>query len=350
MTTPRSRPTIPPDACGLLEPTPPRPPGKWVERPLLEIEKPADLEVGGATASIARVLALHHLGSGKVRDLYELDDDLLLMVASDRISAYDVVLDDPIPEKGRVLTGLSIHWFDLLETPHHLVSTDIETIEGLDDDARDHLRGRSMIVRRADVIPMECVVRGFLYGSSWKEYAAGGGPTTEHLPAGLQMADRLADPIFTPATKAESGHDENLTETGARTHVGDALYEELRRRSIEIYTTAADYAGERGILLADTKFEFGLVDGEIVLIDEVLTPDSSRYWPADAWAPGATMPSFDKQPVRDWLEAQDWDKTPPAPRLPAEVIADTTRRYIEAYERLSGRDFAAYRHSEPVRL
>jgi phosphoribosylaminoimidazole-succinocarboxamide synthase len=213
---------------------------------------------------------------------------------------------------------------------------------GLDDDARSELRGRSMIVRRAEVIPMECVVRGYLYGSSWKEYAAGGGPTTEHLPAGLHMASQLDEPIFTPATKAETGHDENLTEAGARDLVGDARYEELRTRSIDIYRTAAEYAAERGILLADTKFEFGEVDGEIILIDEVLTPDSSRYWPADAWAPGATMPSFDKQPVRDWLDDADWDKTPPAPPLPQDVIDDTRRRYVDAYDLLTGRSFADY--------
>lgn len=294
------------------------------------------------------MLALHHLGSGKVRDLYRIDDDRLLMVASDRISAFDVVLPNPIPDKGRVLTGLSIHWFDHLETPNHLLSTDVATIPGLDPAIISDLAGRSMIVRRADVIPMECVVRGYLYGSSWKEYAGGGGPTTEHLPTGLHMADRLVEPIFTPATKAESGHDENLTEADARAHVGDALYEELRRRSIAIYLEAAEYASARGILLADTKFEFGLVEGDIILIDEVLTPDSSRYWPADAWSPGATMPSFDKQPVRDWLDDQEWDKTPPAPPLPEEVVASTRSRYIEAYERLTGGSFDAYlRESAP---
>ncbi len=287
-------------------------------------------------------LPLTLLASGKVRDNYELDDERLLIVASDRISAFDVVLPDPIPDKGRVLTGLSEHWFARLDTPHHLLSTDVSTIDGLDDAQRSELAGRSMIVRRASVIPMECVVRGYLYGSSWKEYAAGGGPTTEHLPSGLNMADELPEPIFTPATKAETGHDENLNEADARQLVGDEKYEELRRRSIEIYRTAADYAAQRGILLADTKFEFGEVDGEIILIDEVLTPDSSRYWPADAWAPGATMPSFDKQPVRDWLETADWDKTPPAPPLPAEVIADTRRRYIEAYDLLTGRSFDDY--------
>lgn len=264
------------------------------------------------------------------------------MVASDRISAFDVVLPNPIPNKGRVLTGLSLHWFELLDTPNHLLSVDVSTVPGIDESTRRALAGRSMIVRRADVIPMECVVRGYLYGSSWKEYSAGGGPTTEHLPRGLRMADRLAEPIFTPATKAESGHDENLTEAEARSFVGDDRYDELRRRSIAIYTSAAAYAAERGILLADTKFEFGEIEGEIVLIDEVLTPDSSRYWPADAWTPGATMPSFDKQPVRDWLDAQDWDKTPPAPPLPEDVVADTMQRYTDAYDQLTGSSFADY--------
>ncbi len=285
------------------------------------------------------VLALKHLGSGKVREIYEVDDERLLIVASDRISAFDVVMDDPIPDKGRVLTRLSRHWFDVLDTPHHLLSTDPSDIPELTRQEVADLAGRSMIVRRAEVVPMECVVRGYLYGSSWKEYAAGGGPTTEHLPAGLHMADRLPAPIFTPATKAASGHDENMTEAEARRYVGDDLYEELRRRSIDIYTRGAEYAAARGIILADTKFEFGRIGDEILLIDEVLTPDSSRYWPADQWEPGAVMPSFDKQPVRDWLDAQDWDKTPPPPRLPAEVVASTRRRYIEAFTRLTGQAF-----------
>ncbi len=288
------------------------------------------------------MLAIKHLRSGKVRDNYELDDSTLLIVASDRISAFDVVMPTPIPDKGRVLTGLSTHWFDLLDTPHHLISTDVSSVPGLAEEERAELRGRAMIVHRADVIPMECVVRGYLYGSSWREYSAGGGPTTEHLPDGLQMASKLDEPIFTPATKAESGHDENLTETEAREYVGDELYEELKRRSIDIYETANAYAAERGIILADTKFEFGYVDGQILLIDEVLTPDSSRYWPADQWQPGATMPSFDKQPLRDWLETLDWDKTPPGPELPAEVVSSTRSRYIEAYERLVGSSFTEY--------
>jgi phosphoribosylaminoimidazole-succinocarboxamide synthase len=190
---------------------------------------------------------------------------------------------------------------------------------------------------------MECVIRGYLYGSSWKEYASGGGPTTEHLPDGLSMASKLDEPIFTPATKAESGHDENLTEAEARDFVGSDLYEQLRDLSLSIYRRGAEHASSKGIILADTKFEFGMVSDEIILIDEVLTPDSSRYWPADEWHEGATMPSFDKQPVRDWLEDQlGWDKTPPAPEMPATVIAETSNRYIEAYERLTGRSFDDY--------
>ncbi len=288
------------------------------------------------------MLALEHLGSGKVRDNYAVDDSRLLIVASDRVSAFDVVLTPTIPDKGRVLTGLSRHWFEILDTPHHLLSTDPRDVPGLRPEDHRALAGRMMLVKRAEVIPMECVVRGYLYGSSWKEYSAGGGPTTEHLPSGLHMADRLPEPIFTPATKAESGHDENLTEAEARDFVGNDLYEDLRRRSIEIYLKGTEYAAERGIILADTKFEFGMVGDDIILIDEVLTPDSSRYWPADAWAPGATMPSFDKQPVRDWLETQDWDKTPPAPPLPGAVVADTVQRYTDVYERLTGQPFAAY--------
>jgi phosphoribosylaminoimidazole-succinocarboxamide synthase len=288
------------------------------------------------------VLALKHLGSGKVREIYEIDDDRLLIVATDRISAFDVVMEEAIPDKGRVLTGLSRHWFDVLETPHHLLSSDPADVAGLRDGEAEFLTGRMMLVKRAEVIPMECVVRGFLYGSSWKEYAAGGGPTTEHLPDGLQMASKLDTPIFTPATKAESGHDENLDEAGARAHVGDSLYELLRDRSIDLYNRGRDYAAERGIILADTKFEFGIVDGDVILIDEVLTPDSSRYWPAEAWTPGQTVPSFDKQPVRDWLETQDWNKTPPPPTLPADVIEDTRSRYVDVYERLTGGSFADY--------
>ncbi|NOX23388.1 MAG: phosphoribosylaminoimidazolesuccinocarboxamide synthase [Actinobacteria bacterium] len=288
------------------------------------------------------MLELNHIGSGKVREIYEVDAARLVIVTTDRISAFDVVLDSPIPHKGQVLTGVSLHWFDLLDTPHHLISADATDIPSITDDQIADYAGRSMLVHRAEVIPMECVVRGHLYGSSFNEYAAGGGPTTEHLPAGLLKASRLDEPIFTPATKAESGHDENLTEAEAREFVGDTLYEELKSRSIALYLRGAEYAAERGIILADTKFEFGMVNGEIVLIDEVLTPDSSRYWPADAWIPGNTIPSFDKQPVRDWLETQTWDKTPPAPAMPEVVVTETSDRYVEAYERITGSSFTGY--------
>lgn len=271
-----------------------------------------------------------HVASGKVREIYAVDDDRLLIVATDRISAFDVVLDQPIPDKGKVLTGLTVHWLGILDTPNHLISA---------DEVPEEVLGRAMLVRRAEVIPMECVVRGYLYGSSWQEYEAGGGPTTEHLPDGLLQASPLPEPIFTPATKAESGHDENLTEVEARRLVGDATYEDLRKRSIDLYVQGADMAAARGIILADTKFEFGVADGEVILIDEVLTPDSSRYWPAEAWTPGTTIPSFDKQPVRDFLDEQAWDKTPPAPPLPGEVVEATRDRYIEAYERLTGTPF-----------
>lgn len=287
--------------------------------------------------------AYKHLASGKVRDIYEVDEDHLLVVASDRISAYDVVLPDPIPDKGRVLTGLSLFWFDVLDVPNHFVTSDVSRLT-LDDDERHRLAGRSMIVRRAEVVPMECVVRGYLYGSAWREYRAGGGPTTEHLPPGLQLADRLPEPLFTPATKATSGHDENLTEAGARKLVGDDLYEQLRELSIGVYRRAADLAADRGVLLADTKFEFGFIDGDLRLVDEVLTPDSSRYWPSDAYEPGTTMPSFDKQYVRDWLDHSGWNHTSPAPRLPADVVDGTRARYVEAFERITRRPFADYLH------
>jgi phosphoribosylaminoimidazole-succinocarboxamide synthase len=288
------------------------------------------------------VLALPHIASGKVREIYEIDADRLLFVATDRISAFDVVLNQDIPDKGRVLTGLSLHFFEYLDTPNHFLSTDLSGIPGLTDDDLDWLHGRAMVVRRAEVIPVECVVRGYLYGSSWREYRDGGGPTTEHLPAGLRLADKLDEPIFTPATKEASGHDVNIDEATAREILGDDLYEELRRRSIDIYRRAADYAADRGVILADTKFEFGFSDGELLLIDEVLTPDSSRYWPADRWEPGSDVPSFDKQYVREWLETRDWDKTPPAPDLPDEIVAGTRARYIEAYERITGRSFDEY--------
>jgi phosphoribosylaminoimidazole-succinocarboxamide synthase len=297
---------------------------------------------GDKTLRSRRVVALPHLASGKVREIYEIDADHLLFVATDRISAYDVILNQMIPDKGRVLTGLSLHFFDLLDTPNHLVSTDLTDVDGLGEEDHQELTGRAMVVRRAEVIPVECVVRGYLYGSSWREYRHGGGPTTEHLPGGLQMADKLDEPIFTPATKAATGHDENITEAQARTILGDALYEELRKRSLDIYSRANEYAAGKGVILADTKFEFGHADDELLLIDEVLTPDSSRYWPADEYRPGDEIPSFDKQYVREWLETQPWDKNPPPPDLPDEIVQGTRARYIEAYERITGDAFDDY--------
>lgn len=288
------------------------------------------------------VPGLTHMASGKVREIYEIDADRLLFVATDRISAFDVVFDEPIPDKGSVLTGLSRFWFERLEVPHHFVTADLGTVPGLTEEQRIELAPRAMVVRRAEVIPMECVVRGYLYGSAWREYRAGGGPTTEHLPEGLRQADRLPEPIFTPATKAASGHDENLTESAARELVGGDRYTELRARSIAVYEAALAHAEERGIILADTKFEFGVVDGEVLLVDEILTPDSSRWWPAAAWVPGHPVPSFDKQYVRDWAESTDWDHEPPAPAIPPDVVAATRARYVEAYERLTGRSFANY--------
>jgi phosphoribosylaminoimidazole-succinocarboxamide synthase len=288
------------------------------------------------------MIGLPHIASGKVREIYEIDEEHLLFVATDRISAYDVILDQTIPDKGRVLTGVSLHFFELLDTPNHLVTTDLSGIPNLSEENQRELSGRTMVVRRAEVIPVECVVRGYLYGSSWREYRDGGGPTTEHLPDGLRMADKLPEPIFTPATKATTGHDENITEAQTREILGDDLYEDLRSRSIDIYMKGSAYAAERGVILADTKFEFGWSNGEILLIDEVLTPDSSRYWPGDEWVPGNEVPSFDKQYVRDWLERQAWDKTPPAPDLPADIVEGTRARYIEAFERITGKDFDDY--------
>jgi phosphoribosylaminoimidazole-succinocarboxamide synthase len=274
-------------------------------------------------------LKLH--SSGKVREIYDLDGDLL-MVASDRISAYDVVLPDPIPDKGRVLTQMSIFWFETTSgiVPNHFISEDVP----------EEVAGRAIRVRKLDMYPVECVVRGYLSGSGWREYRDSGTVCGIELPEGLSESEKLPEPIFTPATKAEQGdHDENVSFERAAEIVGDtALMEELRRISIELYRHAADHAAERGIILADTKFELGASPGaEIVLADEVLTPDSSRFWPADRYEPGRSQPSFDKQYVRDWLDQSGWDHSPPAPRLPEEVIANTRAKYVEAYERITGR-------------
>jgi phosphoribosylaminoimidazole-succinocarboxamide synthase len=285
-----------------------------------------------AAATLAE-LKLH--SQGKVREMYEVGDDLL-MVASDRISAYDVILPDPILDKGAVLTQMSIFWFDLLADvcPNHFLSADVPP----------EVAGRAIRVRRLDMYPVECVVRGYLSGSGWREYRSTGEVCGIALGAGLRESDRLPEPIFTPATKAEIGeHDENIDFERAARMVGDrGLMEHLRDASVELYRRAADHAAERGIILADTKFEFGAHPGaEVVLADEVLTPDSSRFWPADEYEPGRAQRSFDKQYVRDYLDSSGWDHVPPAPRLPDEVIANTRARYVEAYERLSGRRFSS---------
>jgi phosphoribosylaminoimidazole-succinocarboxamide synthase len=288
------------------------------------------------------VRGLTHLRSGKVRDLYAVDDDHLLLVASDRVSTYDVVHPTEVPDKGRVLTAVSRFWFDRLDVPHHLVSTDLGDLPvELDPADAQRLAGRSMLCRRVEIVPFECVVRGYLAGSGWKEYQRGGTVCGIGLPAGLLEADRLPEPIFTPATKAEAGdHDENVSFEVVVDALGADLAGQLRDRSLELYAAGAAHAAGRGIILADTKFEFGLRDGELLLADEVLTPDSSRYWPADRWEPGTAPPSFDKQFVRDFATSSGWDKQPPAPALPDEVVAATRARYVEAYERLTGRSFA----------
>jgi phosphoribosylaminoimidazole-succinocarboxamide synthase len=285
---------------------------------------------------------LQHLRSGKVRDLYEVDDHHLLLVASDRVSTYDVVHPTAVPDKGRVLTGLSAFWFDRLGdvVPNHLVSTSMQDLPEAAQTSAAWLRGRSMLVRRVEIVPFECVVRGYLVGSGWKEYQQDGTVCGLSLPGGLVEADRLPEPIFTPATKAEEGeHDENVSFEVMADALGDELAGELRDLSLRLYTAGAEHAAARGIILADTKFEFGLLDGELVLADEVLTPDSSRYWPVDSWTPGATPPSFDKQFVRDYATSTGWDKQPPAPTLPDEVVAATREKYIDAYERLTGASF-----------
>jgi phosphoribosylaminoimidazole-succinocarboxamide synthase len=273
---------------------------------------------------------------GKVRDVYDLGDRLVL-VATDRISAFDWVLPTPIPDKGRVLTGLTLFWLDLLGVPNHLLSTDLAQM-GPEFAARaTELAGRTCLVRKARVVPIECVVRGYLAGSGWKEYREGR-VCGLALPAGLRQSERLPEPIFTPATKEESGHDENITLAQMAERTGAALAEELRRRSLEVYARARAYAEQRGLILADTKFEWGhTAEGELILVDEVLTPDSSRYWAADTYRVGISLPSFDKQFVRDWLESSGWDKNSPPPELPAEVVEQTRQKYREAYERLTGR-------------
>ncbi len=270
---------------------------------------------------------------GKVRDVYDVGDGTLRFVASDRISAFDVVMSEPVPDKGRVLTAMTVFWLrEVLDDlcPNHLVAV-VE--EG--DDA-----GRAMVVRKAEMLPIECIVRGYLSGSAWKEYQRSGTMHGRSLAAGLQQSERLPEPVFTPSTKAEVGdHDENISFERAVELVGGDVAEEARAISLEAYRRGADHAAARGILIADTKFELGFLDGKLALCDEVLTPDSSRFWEATAWQPGTTPPSFDKQPVRDWLEASGWDKTPPPPHLPDEVVASSRERYVAAYEQITGKRF-----------
>jgi len=287
---------------------------------------------------VSDAAALTHLSSGKVRDIYAVGKERLLLVASDRISTYDVVHPTPIPDKGKVLTGLTDFWLERTREicPNHLVSFSEVPAE---------FRGRAMLVERLEMVPVECVVRGYITGSGWKDYQAGGSICGIELPAGLAESEQLPEPIFTPATKAEVGdHDENVDFDRAAEIVGDRpLLEELRRLSIALYELGAAHARERGIILADTKFEFGRrADGTIVLGDEVMTPDSSRFWPADGYEPGHGQPSFDKQYVRDWAAGSGWDKTPPAPDLPDEVVARTRELYVEAYERIAGEPFGAW--------
>ena len=276
--------------------------------------------------------------SGKVRDLYQVDDDHLLFVATDRISAFDYVLATGIPQKGRVLTQLSLFWFEFLNriVPNHLATADVHRYPRELQKYASQLHGRSMLVVRADMIAIECVVRGYLSGSGWKEYKTNGAVCGIKLPAGLRESDKLPEPIFTPAIKATSGHDENISFEHMVTLAGRELSEQLRDLSIRVYQTAADYAETRGIIIADTKFEFGRTPDGLVLADEVLTPDSSRFWPKDRYQPGGPQDSFDKQYVRDYLEAIKWNKQPPAPALPPEVAARTSEKYIEAYTQVTG--------------
>jgi phosphoribosylaminoimidazole-succinocarboxamide synthase len=284
-----------------------------------------------------------HEASGKVRELYGFGDRLLL-VASDRISAFDVVLPTPIPDKGRVLTGLSRFWFERTRgiVRNHMLSVNVADFPEEAQGAPD-LAGRTMLARRLKMLPIECVVRGYLVGSGWKDYRATGSVCGHALPSGLREADKLPRPLFTPSTKATEGHDANIDREAGIALVGEERFDEIERLSIELYRTAADYALERGIIIADTKFEFGVDEQDrIVIGDEVLTPDSSRFWPVDEYAPGGSPPSYDKQYVRDWLETLDWDKTPPGPEIPADVVAGTRRRYVEAYERLTGEPFQTY--------
>jgi phosphoribosylaminoimidazole-succinocarboxamide synthase len=293
------------------------------------------------------MIDLPHLYRGKVRDLYDAGDDRILLVASDRVSVFDVVLPDDIPDKGRVLTAISSFWFDLTADllPNHVLSVDPADFP---DGARPDADGRAMLVRRTEPVPMECIARGYLFGGAWREYREQGTVQGRPMPGGMQEAELLPEPLFTPTTKADEGHDLPMTDDEAVALVGADTFARLRDVALAIYGRGAEHAKSRGILLADTKFEFGVApDGELLLIDEVLTPDSSRYWPAEDYAPGGSPPSFDKQYVRDHYLATGWDKTLPAPPVPAAVVAGTRARYVEAYERITGRAFADWYGAGP---
>ena len=274
---------------------------------------------------------------GKVRDIYDLGSSLLF-IATDRLSAFDVVLPTAIPNKGKVLTQMSRFWFDFFRdiVPNHVITQNLDEYPEEVSEFKEQLDGRSMLVRRAEVFPVECVVRGYLAGSGWKDYKKTGAVCGITLPEGLVESEKLSEPIFTPATKAATGHDENISEAEAADKVGQDTIRQLRDISIDVYNRAATYAAERGIIICDTKFEFGFVDGKITLVDELLTPDSSRFWPASEYDPGRSQPSFDKQFVRDYLESMDWNKQPPAPELPQEVVEATSAKYAEAFEGLTG--------------
>jgi phosphoribosylaminoimidazole-succinocarboxamide synthase len=278
-------------------------------------------------------------GRGKVRDIYDLGDHFLI-VATDRLSAFDVVLPTPIPNKGKVLTQMSAFWFDRFKdvVPNHVVSTDVSKYPQNLYQFRDQLEGRSMLVKKAKVFPVECVARGFLTGSGLKDYNKTGSVCGIKLPPGLRDSDRLPEPIFTPATKAETGHDENISEEQAAKVIGQDIVRQLKELTLQLYSRGVDYARTRGIIVCDTKFEFGLIDGKISIVDEMLTPDSSRFWPADQYSPGKPQPSFDKQFVRDYLEKIGWNKQPPAPELPDDIVKATSAKYVEALRLLTGRD------------
>ncbi len=278
------------------------------------------------------------LHRGKVRDIYDAGD-MILIVATDRLSAFDVVLPTPIPDKGRILTQLSLFWFDKLGhiVPNHLVTADVKDYPPEFQPYSNILEGRSMLVKKAEPLPIECIVRGYITGSGWKDYQKTGSICGIKLPAGLKESERLPEPLFTPSTKAEAGsHDENISFEQAVSRTGRDLAQQARDASLRLYTEAADYALKKGIIIADTKFEFGVIDGQLMLIDEVLTPDSSRFWPVEGYQPGQSQPSFDKQFVRDYLESISWNKTPPGPELPSEIVERTRKRYQEAYDRLAG--------------